>query len=228
MSSEKEDCLLKIQTQSLGGNNNNGNQKKISRTIYTPFDMDALEVMTHNVLFTAKDIPYPISKFKFFDEDRITKGKRSDWMFVIMTNLTPSMNYIPFKRKLSNSGDKVSTLDDVEDLDDQQDLLLRGKEGEYLCAKEKELVNITFPSSTLIHLSKFCNTPTDSDDDIAKDVLLHKPLMLRMRNGCQSAFYMATSQKKCIQTPPGFEDPAHPNKVYNFVNTYASSKSPRA
>ncbi|GKG20849.1 hypothetical protein Tco_0380650, partial [Tanacetum coccineum] len=35
--------------------------------------------------------------------------------------LTPSMNYIPVRKEnYADSGDKVSTLDDVEDLDDQQ------------------------------------------------------------------------------------------------------------
>ncbi|GKG58148.1 hypothetical protein Tco_0589759, partial [Tanacetum coccineum] len=35
--------------------------------------------------------------------------------------LTPSMNYIPVRKEnFADSGDKVSTLGDVEDLDDQQ------------------------------------------------------------------------------------------------------------
>ncbi|GJW94843.1 ribonuclease H-like domain-containing protein [Tanacetum coccineum] len=48
------------------------------------------------------------------------KGKGPDWMFDLDL-LTPSMNYIPVRKEnYANSGDKVSTLDDVEDLDDQQ------------------------------------------------------------------------------------------------------------
>ncbi|GKA55457.1 putative RNA-directed DNA polymerase [Tanacetum coccineum] len=48
------------------------------------------------------------------------KGKGPDWMFDLDL-LTPSMNYIPVRKEnYANSGDKVSTLGDVEDLDDQQ------------------------------------------------------------------------------------------------------------
>ncbi|GKF14798.1 hypothetical protein Tco_0056260, partial [Tanacetum coccineum] len=48
------------------------------------------------------------------------KGKGPDWMFNLDL-LTPSMNYIPVRKEnYADSGDKVSTLGDVEDLDDQQ------------------------------------------------------------------------------------------------------------
>ncbi|GJR70941.1 hypothetical protein Tco_0017006 [Tanacetum coccineum] len=49
----------------------------------------------------------------------IQNGKGSDWMFDLDL-LTPSMNYIPVRKEnYADSGDKVSTLGDVEDLDDQ-------------------------------------------------------------------------------------------------------------
>ncbi|GJY28729.1 ribonuclease H-like domain-containing protein [Tanacetum coccineum] len=48
------------------------------------------------------------------------KGKGPDWMFDLEL-LTPSMNYIPVRKEnYADSGGKVSTYDDVEDLDDQQ------------------------------------------------------------------------------------------------------------
>ncbi|GJY19726.1 putative ribonuclease H-like domain-containing protein [Tanacetum coccineum] len=48
------------------------------------------------------------------------KGKGPDWMFDLDL-LTPSMNYIPVRKEnYADSGGKVSTFDDVEDLDDQQ------------------------------------------------------------------------------------------------------------
>ncbi|GJQ98191.1 hypothetical protein Tco_0009330 [Tanacetum coccineum] len=48
------------------------------------------------------------------------KGKGPDWMFDLEL-LNPSMNYIPVRKEnYADSGEKVSTLDDVEDLDDQQ------------------------------------------------------------------------------------------------------------
>ncbi|GKF78123.1 hypothetical protein Tco_0230593 [Tanacetum coccineum] len=47
-------------------------------------------------------------------------GKGPDWMFDLEL-LTPSMNYIPVRKEnYADSGGKVSTYDDVEDLDDQQ------------------------------------------------------------------------------------------------------------
>ncbi|GJU85942.1 putative ribonuclease H-like domain-containing protein [Tanacetum coccineum] len=48
------------------------------------------------------------------------KGKGPDWMFDLEL-LTPSMNYIPVRKEnYADSGGKVSTYDEVEDLDDQQ------------------------------------------------------------------------------------------------------------
>ncbi|GJS74458.1 ribonuclease H-like domain-containing protein [Tanacetum coccineum] len=48
------------------------------------------------------------------------KGKGPDWMFDLEL-LTPSMNYIPVRKEnYAASGGNVSTLNDVEDLDDQQ------------------------------------------------------------------------------------------------------------
>ncbi|GKE67970.1 ribonuclease H-like domain-containing protein, partial [Tanacetum coccineum] len=56
----------------------------------------------------------------FLENQENQKGKGTDWMFNLEL-LTPSMNYIPVRKKnYADSGEKVSTLDDVEDLDDQQ------------------------------------------------------------------------------------------------------------
>ncbi|GJU16826.1 putative ribonuclease H-like domain-containing protein [Tanacetum coccineum] len=56
----------------------------------------------------------------FLENQENQKGKGPDWMFDLEL-LTPSMNYIPV-RKENNAdlGEKVSTYDDVEDLDAQQ------------------------------------------------------------------------------------------------------------
>ncbi|GJV65304.1 putative ribonuclease H-like domain-containing protein [Tanacetum coccineum] len=56
----------------------------------------------------------------FLENQENQKGKGPDWMFDLEL-LTPSMNYIPVRKEnYADSGEKVSTLDDVEDLDDQQ------------------------------------------------------------------------------------------------------------
>ncbi|GJW17410.1 putative ribonuclease H-like domain-containing protein [Tanacetum coccineum] len=56
----------------------------------------------------------------FLENQENQKGKGPDWMFDLDL-LTPSMNYIPVRKEnYADSGDKVSTLGDVEDLDDQQ------------------------------------------------------------------------------------------------------------
>ncbi|GJV28702.1 hypothetical protein Tco_1385150 [Tanacetum coccineum] len=56
----------------------------------------------------------------FLENQENQKGKGPDWMFDLDL-LTPSMNYIPVRKEnFADSGDKASTLGDVEDLDDQQ------------------------------------------------------------------------------------------------------------
>ncbi|GJY27108.1 putative ribonuclease H-like domain-containing protein [Tanacetum coccineum] len=56
----------------------------------------------------------------FLENQENQKGKGPDWMFDLEL-LTPSMNYIPVRKEnYADSGGKVSTYDDVEDLDDQQ------------------------------------------------------------------------------------------------------------
>ncbi|GJW73558.1 putative ribonuclease H-like domain-containing protein [Tanacetum coccineum] len=56
----------------------------------------------------------------FLENQENQKGKGPDWMFDLDL-LTPSMNYIPVRKEnYADSGDKISTLGDVEDLDDQQ------------------------------------------------------------------------------------------------------------
>ncbi|GJZ57636.1 putative ribonuclease H-like domain-containing protein [Tanacetum coccineum] len=56
----------------------------------------------------------------FLENQENQKGKGPDWMFDLDL-LTPSMNYIPVRKEnYADSGGKVSTFDDVEDLDDQQ------------------------------------------------------------------------------------------------------------
>ncbi|GJY87602.1 hypothetical protein Tco_0502230 [Tanacetum coccineum] len=99
------------------------------------------------------------------------------------------MNYIPVRKEnYANSGDKVSTLDDVEDLDDQQFIVhtaqpmhpeerTADKEIPLSSAEQalhdelgKECVDSTFTLSTANTPPQSTgNTPTDSDDDISKD-----------------------------------------------------------
>ncbi|GKD47654.1 hypothetical protein Tco_1276630 [Tanacetum coccineum] len=56
----------------------------------------------------------------FLENQENQKGKGPDWMFDLEL-LTPSMNYIPVRKEnYAASGGNVSTLNDVEDLDDQQ------------------------------------------------------------------------------------------------------------
>ncbi|GKB03099.1 uncharacterized mitochondrial protein-like protein [Tanacetum coccineum] len=56
----------------------------------------------------------------FLENQENQKGKGPDWMFDLEL-LTPSMNYIPVRKEnYADSGENVSTYDDVEDLDDQQ------------------------------------------------------------------------------------------------------------
>ncbi|GJX21883.1 putative ribonuclease H-like domain-containing protein [Tanacetum coccineum] len=56
----------------------------------------------------------------FLENQENQKGKGPDWMFDLEL-LTPSMNYIPVRKEnYADSGGNVSTLNDVEDLDDQQ------------------------------------------------------------------------------------------------------------
>ncbi|GJX47955.1 ribonuclease H-like domain-containing protein [Tanacetum coccineum] len=56
----------------------------------------------------------------FLEDQENQKGKGPDWMFDLEL-LTPSMNYIPVRKEnYGDSGGKVSTYADVEDLDDQQ------------------------------------------------------------------------------------------------------------
>ncbi|GKA93276.1 retrovirus-related pol polyprotein from transposon TNT 1-94 [Tanacetum coccineum] len=61
----------------------------------------------------------------FLEDQENQKGKGPDWMFDLEL-LTPSMNYIPVRKEnYGDSGGKVSTYDDVEDLDDQQFIVHR-------------------------------------------------------------------------------------------------------
>ncbi|GJS37394.1 putative ribonuclease H-like domain-containing protein [Tanacetum coccineum] len=56
----------------------------------------------------------------FLEDQENQKGKGPNWMFDLKL-LTPLMNYIPVRKEnYADSGGKVSTYDDVEDLDDQQ------------------------------------------------------------------------------------------------------------
>ncbi|GJW11506.1 putative ribonuclease H-like domain-containing protein [Tanacetum coccineum] len=56
----------------------------------------------------------------FLENQENQKGKGLDWMFDLEL-LTPSMNYIPVRKEnYADSGGKVSTYDEVEDLDHQQ------------------------------------------------------------------------------------------------------------
>ncbi|GJZ38678.1 putative ribonuclease H-like domain-containing protein [Tanacetum coccineum] len=60
--------------------------------------------------------------------------------------------------------------------------------------------------------------------------LLHPSwALLSIRWMSKVHFYMAISQKRDYKQPPGFEDPAHPNKVYRVVKAlYGLHQAPRA
>ncbi|GJY37506.1 putative ribonuclease H-like domain-containing protein [Tanacetum coccineum] len=62
---------------------------------------------------------YSTSSKDFLENQENQKGKGPDWMFDLEL-LTPSMNYIPVRKEnYGDSGGKVSTYADVEDLDEQ-------------------------------------------------------------------------------------------------------------
>ncbi|GJV90963.1 putative RNA-directed DNA polymerase [Tanacetum coccineum] len=123
----------------------------------------------------------------FLEDQENQKGKGPDWMFDLEL-LTPSMNYIPVRKEnYADSGGKVSTYDDVEDLDDQQFIvhgnafeeeteeiaLEKGKNvanRQHSLSSRKDSANSTFTLSTANTPSQSTgNTPTDSDDDVPKD-----------------------------------------------------------
>ncbi|GJV04285.1 hypothetical protein Tco_1337854 [Tanacetum coccineum] len=61
-----------------------------------------------------------LSSCNFLENQENQKGKGPDWMFDLEL-LTPSMNYIPVRKEnYADSGGKVSTYEEVEDLDNQQ------------------------------------------------------------------------------------------------------------
>ncbi|GJW50006.1 ribonuclease H-like domain, reverse transcriptase, RNA-dependent DNA polymerase [Tanacetum coccineum] len=143
-----------------------------------------LSVQVNRVLgLNSMKTPYEILMAK---ENQ--KGKGPDWMFDLgpdwmfdLDLLTPSMNYIPVRKEnYADLGEKVSTFDDVEDLDDQQFIVHTHNDAQRIpfeeekrriaLTKGKESVNNTFTQSTANTPSHSTgNTPTDSDDDVPKD-----------------------------------------------------------
>ncbi|GJT78050.1 ribonuclease H-like domain-containing protein [Tanacetum coccineum] len=120
---------------------------------------------------------------------------RSDWMFDLEL-LTPSMNYIPiWKENYADSGGKVSTYDDVEDLDDHQFIVhgpsihaAQNKHSEertadkevpfvlweqaYMMSLRKEVPIVTLTLSTAKHtFSKVLVINLQIDDDVPKMVV---------------------------------------------------------
>ncbi|GJR60550.1 ribonuclease H-like domain-containing protein [Tanacetum coccineum] len=74
----------------------------------------------HNIQLSKFDAIQKLSDMNSTTAKENQKGKGPDWMFDLEL-LTPSMNYIPVRKEnYADSGGKVSTYDDVEDLDDQQ------------------------------------------------------------------------------------------------------------
>ncbi|GJW15436.1 hypothetical protein Tco_0019569 [Tanacetum coccineum] len=108
----------------------------------------------------------------FLENQENQKGKGPDWMFDLDL-LTPSMNYIPVRKEnYADSGDKVSTLDDVEDLDDQQFIRFHMNEEkeENSIARRKQSSTSTFIISTANTPPQSTgNTPTGNYDEIFKD-----------------------------------------------------------
>ncbi|GJV34535.1 putative ribonuclease H-like domain-containing protein [Tanacetum coccineum] len=103
----------------------------------------------------------------FLENQENQKGKGPDWMFDLDL-LTPSMNYIPVRKEnYANLGDKVSTLGDVKDLDDQQFIV---HTAQHMHPEERTAAKRIAG-----------NTPTDTDDDIPKDgVISTNSLMLKI------------------------------------------------
>ncbi|GJT36204.1 retrovirus-related pol polyprotein from transposon TNT 1-94 [Tanacetum coccineum] len=101
-----------------------------------------------------------------------SKGKKVLIGSLILTLLTPSMKLILFRKEnYANSGDKVSTLDDVEDLDDQQFIVHTAQPmhpEERTAAKEVPL------SST----EQALHDELISDDDIPKDGVFSTTLLM--------------------------------------------------
>ncbi|GJW41407.1 putative ribonuclease H-like domain-containing protein [Tanacetum coccineum] len=207
------------------------------------------------------------------------KGKGPDWMFDLDL-LTPSMNYIPVRKEnYADSGDKVSTLDDVEDLDDQQFIVHTAQPmhpEERTAAKEvplsseeqalhDELMNLMHQESLAkahnddqriafeeekrrISIAKgkehvnstfiqYCNTPPSKKvsqalaDESWVEAMQEELLQFKLQEmDVKSAFlYGNITEEVYVKQPPGFEDPAHPNKVYRVVKAlYGRYQAPEA
>ncbi|GKB76880.1 hypothetical protein Tco_0943775 [Tanacetum coccineum] len=91
-----------------------------------------------------------------------------------LTLLTPSMNYIPVRKEnYGDSGGKVSTYADVEDLDEQH-FIVHGPSihAAQNMHSEERTADKEVPLSSeeqALQMSFTGNTPTDSDDDVPKD-----------------------------------------------------------
>ncbi|GJR79219.1 putative ribonuclease H-like domain-containing protein [Tanacetum coccineum] len=171
----------------------------------------------------------------FLENQENQKGKGPDWMFDLEL-LTPSMNYIPVRKKRNYViWRKVSTYDDVEDLDDQQFIVhgpsinaVQNKHSEERIA-DKE-VPLSSEEQALHDELKFLHQLHIIEAiRLFLALGIFHGLLLSFRWMVKSAFLYASSQNVVYKQPPGFEDPAHPNKVYRVVKAlYGLHQAPRA
>ncbi|GJS12150.1 retrovirus-related pol polyprotein from transposon TNT 1-94 [Tanacetum coccineum] len=108
----------------------------------------------------------------FLENQENQKGKGPDWMFDLDL-LTPSMNYIPVRKEnYANSGDKVSTLGDVEDLDDQQFIVHIAQPmhpEERYAAKKFHYSDDDIPKDGVFSTNSFDDENTDTEEGGAAD-----------------------------------------------------------
>ncbi|GJR59191.1 hypothetical protein Tco_1501353 [Tanacetum coccineum] len=176
------------------------------------------------------------------------KGKGTDWMFNLEL-LTPSMNYIPVRKKnYANSGEKVSTLDDVEDLDDQQFIVHTAQtinSEERTVAKEVPLSPeeqaLHDELMSLMHQESLAKAHNDAQR-ISFEEEKRRIFLAKGKESVNSTLTLSTANtpsqstaldvhQKCIlygniteevyvKQPPGFEDPAHPTGLYRVVKRH--------
>ncbi|GJS49546.1 uncharacterized mitochondrial protein-like protein [Tanacetum coccineum] len=199
-------------------------------------------------------------------------GKSEEGLFVgIILLAAKVLESTTGKENYANSGDKVSTLDDVEDLDDQQFIVHTAQPmhpEERTAAKE---IPLSSEEQTLMMSFEF-----EHQESLAKLIMIIKGLLFergkRRISNCKGGKEIIVKLVEAMQEellqfklqdvwvlcdlpegkrvigtkwvfrnkrdereevyvkqPPGFEDPAHPNKVYRVVKAlYGLHQAPRA
>ncbi|GJT22002.1 putative ribonuclease H-like domain-containing protein [Tanacetum coccineum] len=186
----------------------------------------------------------------FLENQENQKGKGPDWMFDLDL-LTPSMNYIPVRKEnYADSKEQGITCDDAEDLDDQQFIVHTTQPmppEERTAAKEVKLSSedqaLHDELVSLMHQESLAKAHND-DQRIAFEEEKRRISIAKGKEHVDSTFTLSTANTPPQSTgntptdsdddtptavPPGFEDPAHPNKVYRIVKAlYGLHQAPRA